>query len=757
MDYDYGYGDYDYSDYDYGSASDYGDYSNYDYSDYSTPYTDAPTEDFYSTSYDTGYEGISEIDNSAAPGEAGYGWRYFSDGTVISPDNEYYANNPETGEHELIWSPDKDDGSGFGMPILLNPDINVDLGNVYDFGYGDDGSATSGVPNWMGSDTVEIANPTTPGEAGYGWRYFSDGTAIGPDGKYYSNNPTTGKHEVIYDPRSQSGGIIDSLLKNAKGAFTKTNPDGTSSVDWNAITKAGVGLAGAYAGTQAKDNLQRVGYQGSIPSYQAVRRPVSETYDPNRRAGSSGQRYATDVVFSGPGGPTFDQALSLTAAQAADLQQFNQQNPAKEQAMAQGGMAQGLGKYLQGETDGMADQIPSSIDGEQPAALSHGEFVIPADVVSHLGNGNSDAGAKKLYQMMDKIRVARTGTKKQGREIDPDEFTMGGLASAYATGGSVQRYDAGGTVKPTYESNLSNWAGPYVTNMLGKGEALSELPYMGYSGPLTAGASNLQTQAFQKAGDLKTPSSISQAANTAGNIAGNMQNLSFNPTKFNVDTFGTQQAQQYMNPYLQGSLDPQLAEARRQAEISRVENAGRLTRAGAYGGSRQAIMEAEGNRNLGTNLANITGQGYNTAYQNAMAQFNADQNRNIVAQQADEQSRQFGSNFGLQGLQAALNASQTQGALGAQENQVNLANLQQMSSLGNTQRDIESQGIAADYAQFQEERDYPYKMLQFQQSLLGSLPLATQGSTIPGTNTLQDAAGGAAALIDELKRLGVIK
>jgi hypothetical protein len=83
--------------------------------------------------------------------------------------------------------------------------------------------------------------------------------------------------------------------------------------------------------------------------------------------------------------------------------------------------------------------------------------------------------------------------------------------------------------------------------------------------------------------------------------------------------------------------------------------------------------------------------------------------------------------------------------------------LQQLSSLGNTQRDIESQGIAADYAQFQEERDYPYKMLQFQQSLLGSLPLATQGSTIPGTNTVQDAAGGAAALIDQLKRLGVIK
>jgi hypothetical protein len=617
---------------------------------------------------------------------------------------------------------------------------------VYDFGYGDEGdfSGAASGEYMYDSETGELV--PLPEDYSYDFGYGdapSGGSIFG--GINLSSITGAGKT------------ALDFLLKNAKGAITKTGADGKSSVDWNTIAKVGAGLAGAYAGTQAKDNTQRIGYQGSIPDYRAVRRPVSETYDPNRRAGSSGQRYATDVVFSGSGGPTFDQALDLTSAQAADLQQFNQQNPAKKQAMAQGGIAQGIGKYLQGETDGMADEIPSSIDGEQPAALSHGEFVIPADVVSHLGNGNSDAGAKKLYQMMDRIRQARTGTTAQGKEIDPDEFTMGGLASAYASGGSVQKFVTGGEIKPTYESNLSNWAGPYVANMLGKGEALAELPYMGYSGPLTAGASNLQQQAFQTAGQLQTPTAVGQAANTAGNIAGQMQNLNYNPTQFSSDTFGTQQAQQYMNPYLQGALDPQIAEARRQAEISRVENAGRLTKAGAYGGSRQAIMESEGQRNLGANLANITGQGYNTAYQNAMAQFNADQARKMTAQQAGEQSRQFGSQFGLQGLQGALGAAQAQGGLGAQENQMNLANLQQMSSLGNTQRDIESQGIAADYAQFQEERDYPYKMLQFQQSLLGSLPLASQGSTIPGTNTLQDAAGGAAALMDQLKRLGVIQ
>jgi hypothetical protein len=71
----------------------------------------------------------------------------------------------------------------------------------------------------------------------------------------------------------------------------------------------------------------------------------------------------------------------------------------------------------------MADKIKTDIDGKQPARLSHGEFVIPADVVSHLGNGNSDAGADVLYDMMDKVRKARTGTTKQGKQINPQKYT----------------------------------------------------------------------------------------------------------------------------------------------------------------------------------------------------------------------------------------------------------------------------------------------------------------------------------------------
>jgi hypothetical protein len=91
--------------------------------------------------------------------------------------------------------------------------------------------------------------------------------------------------------------------------------------------------------------------------------------------------------------------------------------------MAAGGIAQlNRGSYLNGVSDGMADIIPATIEGNQEARLSDGEFVIPADVVGGLGNGNSSAGAKTLYNMMDRVRMARTGTKKQGAQINPNKM-----------------------------------------------------------------------------------------------------------------------------------------------------------------------------------------------------------------------------------------------------------------------------------------------------------------------------------------------
>lgn len=177
------------------------------------------------------------------------------------------------------------------------------------------------------------------------------------------------------------------------------------------------------------------GYQGTVPEYDVQREVVPGTYDPNRRPGSGGQRYFTQTQYV-PKSATPAQPMS-----AEGLAALNAANPARQerrrpggprtpvpvqdevQELAAGGIAQlKKGQYLNGASDGMADKVPANIDGVQEARLSDGEFVIPADVVSHLGNGNSDAGAKVLKDMMSRVRKARTGNTKQGKEIDPKKF-----------------------------------------------------------------------------------------------------------------------------------------------------------------------------------------------------------------------------------------------------------------------------------------------------------------------------------------------
>jgi hypothetical protein len=505
------------------------------------------------------------------------------------------------------------------------------------------------------------------------------------------------------------------------------------------------------------------GYNKPVPKMDMTRQQVPYAQDPNRRPGEGGRRYFTDTQYTPQG-----DAGALAAAQTAATNQaqgimaaapqyaapppnpyagkiptsFSQQRqmPAPAEGaglpqiptqlnaqgtinMAEGGIAD-AGRYLQGKTDGMADEIPSSIDGEQPAALSHGEFVIPADVVSHLGNGNSDAGAQKLYEMMDRIRQARTGTTEQGKEINPDEFTMGGLAAAYAGGGAVKGFNgtAGSAVSSTTTaapagaagqmpdtsrtSTLSPWVGDYVTNALGQGAALASAPYQAYQGPLTAGASGLQQQAFAGASD------IASAGYTPGQFAGG---------------FGANQAAQYMNPYIQASLNPQLAELQRQSEIARMSDAGRLTKAGAYGGSRQAIMESEGRRNLLDKQAGLIGAGYKSAYDTGLGQFNKER-------EAEEASRQFGAGFGLK-------------------------TVDQLANLGNVQRGITSEGLAADKAQFEEERNFAYEMPKYQLGLLSGLPT---GASTTSTNTdaimnMNQQISGLSSLYKLLEGLGQTK
>jgi len=295
--------------------------------------------------------------------------------------------------------------------------------------------------------------------------------------------------------------------------------DGDFETVKNSVTPFGKGvanLAGSYFLSKsgfANSDAPQTGYQGSIPRYTAVRERVADTYDPNRRPGSSGQRYFTDTQYVDPYAPietavandvagdtvaeteaaadttadtvteevvsqdpteeglaALDLVRQIAGKQASYLKEQNIANPAMQanptplqfaaqpaggtspivsrapatviQDMpvaqqtqglagfvpqyAQGGIANlSGGRYLDGNTDGMADKVPANIDGQQPAALSDGEFVVPADVVSHLGNGNSNAGVMQLYAMMDNVRKARTGNPKQGKQINPAQYMPG--------------------------------------------------------------------------------------------------------------------------------------------------------------------------------------------------------------------------------------------------------------------------------------------------------------------------------------------
>tara|TARA_R110000868_G_C10727465_1_gene751310 strand:+ start:25 stop:789 length:765 start_codon:yes stop_codon:yes gene_type:complete len=174
-----------------------------------------------------------------------------------------------------------------------------------------------------------------------------------------------------------------------------------------------------------------------------------------RRAGEYGRRYFTDPTYTATGLDVAGDALA-TGADAVNIPgyTFNRQLRADPNTpyvpsgtasgiaglgetydlaelyaglydafrFSQGGYLGGQGYYLGGTTDGMADQVPATIDNNEPARLSHGEFVIPADAVAHFGNGNSEAGADFLTDMLSNIREDRTGNPNQGRQIDPNQY-----------------------------------------------------------------------------------------------------------------------------------------------------------------------------------------------------------------------------------------------------------------------------------------------------------------------------------------------
>jgi hypothetical protein len=176
--------------------------------------------------------------------------------------------------------------------------------------------------------------------------------------------------------------------------------------------------------------------------------------------------------------------------------------------------------------------------------------------------------------------------------------------------------------------------------------------------------------------------------------------------------------QQYMNPYQSAVTDVQVAAAQRQADIARTGRSAQAVQAGAFGGSRQAIMDAEAARNLAMQQGDIQARGLQDAFSRGQQQFNTEQ-------QLREQSRQYGAGLGLQGLQTALQGAGQLGALGQQQfgQERDILNLQ--NQFGGQQRQYDQQLRDTEAQNFAAQQRYPYQQLEFMSNILRGTPMGT--------------------------------
>jgi hypothetical protein len=293
----------------------------------------------------------------------------------------------------------------------------------------------------------------------------------------------------------------------------------------------------------------------------------------------------------------------------------------------------------------------------------------------------------------------------------------------------IRRYpcDGGGgggaPATQTQVSDLPDWAKPFAQETLGKGAALSDAPYQTYGGPRIADFTGLQQQAFQGVGALQPSNLGTQAGGIAGQAAMGALGTQYNP--YQTGQFGAQ-AQNYMDPYMQNVVDIQQREAQRQAGIAGTQRGAQAVQSGAFGGSRQAIMDAEAARNLAMQQGDIQARGLQDAYGRGQTQFNTEQ-------QLREQSRQYGAGLGLQGLQTALSGAGQLGALGQSQfgQQKDVLGLQ--NQMGTQQQQQDQSVMSQQYQDFLNQQKYPYQQLEFMSNLIRGTPTGT-------TNTLYTAA-----------------
>ena len=345
----------------------------------------------------------------------------------------------------------------------------------------------------------------------------------------------------------------------------------------------------------------------------------------------------------------------------------------------------------------------------------------------------------------------------------------------WLTGDQFIMYMGGGGSSPgpntTYSqtSNIPEYAQPYVEQMLGAaqgeifdrdaaGNPTNIKPYKPFSNDPSsyfAGFSPLQKQAQQQAQNMQVTPETGLASGMSAAAGMGALGTQYNPMGAYSQQFGQQQADQYMNPYMQSVVNIQQQAAQRQADIARTGRNAQATQAGAFGGARQFITDAEANRALADQQNAIQAQGLNTAFSQAQQQFNADQAANLQAQQANIGQQQFGANLGMQGLQTGLSAAGQLGQLGqnvyGQQMGINQLQNQYGAQQQQFQQGILNQQIQ-DYATAQQ---YPMLQLANMNALTRGLPMQSATTQVyqAAPSTASQLAGlGTAAY--GLSRLG---
>ena len=304
-------------------------------------------------------------------------------------------------------------------------------------------------------------------------------------------------------------------------------------------------------------------------------------------------------------------------------------------------------------------------------------------------------------------------------------------------GGRIIYGDGGGSssgpTEQTVKQDLPDWAIPYAKEVLGKSSALAQTPYQAYGGERIAQFTPLQQQAFQGAGAMTPSAATGQGIGIAGQAAGQALNTQYNP--YATGQFGAQ-ASQYMDPYMQNVVDIQQREAQRQADIARTQTNANAVKYGAFGGGRQAVVDAEAARNLAIQKGDIQARGLQDAYARGQNQFNTEQ-------QLREQSRQYGAGLGMQGLQTALTGAGQLGSLGGQQFSQGM-DINKLQQAYGTQQQQQVQNILSQqYEDFLAQKKFPYQQLEFQSNLLRGTPSGSVSSMYSPSPTLGSQLVGA--------------